>query len=77
MKRGTVRADLKLPATRREQLEFTEWARRVFDAPERPTRAIATHEIDELLLLSSWFQRHPDEFARTLAPALAVREFGA
>jgi len=77
VKRGTVRADLKLPVTRREQMEFAEWARRVFDATERPTRAIPTHEIDELLLLSSWFQRHPDEFARTLAPDAAVREFGA
>ena len=76
VKRGTVRADLKLPVTRREQLEFSEWARRVFEAPERPTRAIATHEIDELLLLSSWFQRNPDEFARTLPPDAAVRELG-
>ncbi len=77
VKRGTVRADLKLPVTRREQLEFAEWCRRVFDASERPTRQVPTHEIDELLLLSSWFQRNPDEFARTLAPATAVREFGA
>ena len=77
VKRGTVRADLKLPTSRREQEEFTEWARRVFEAPERPSRSIPTHEIDELLLLSSWFQRHPDEFARTLAPDVALREFGA
>ncbi len=77
IKRGTVRADLKFPVTRREQLEFAEWCRRVFDASERPTRQVPTHEIDELLLLSSWFQRNPDEFARTLAPAAAMREFGA
>jgi excinuclease ABC subunit C len=77
VKRGTVRADLKRPVTRREQLEFTEWARRVFEAPERPTRQVPTHEIDELLLLSSWFQRNPKEFARTLAPTHAVAEFGA
>ncbi|QJR37891.1 hypothetical protein [Gemmatimonas groenlandica] len=77
VKRCTVRADLKVPTSRREQEEFTEWARRVFEAPERPSRSIPIHEIDELLLLSSWFQRHPDEFARTLAPEVAVREFGA
>ncbi|MDZ7632399.1 MAG: UvrB/UvrC motif-containing protein [Gemmatimonadaceae bacterium] len=77
IKRGTVRADLKLPTTRREQLEFTEWSRRVFLSTERPSRQVPTHEIDELLLLSSWFQRHPAEHARTLAPELAVREFGA
>ena len=77
VKRGTVRADLALPVTRRERLEFAEWAQRVFHAPERPTRSIPTHEIDELLLLSSWFQRHTDEFAKTLPPELALREFGA
>jgi excinuclease ABC subunit C len=77
IKRGTVRADLKLPVTRREQLEFAEWCRRIFDAKDRPTRAIPTHEIDELLLLSSWFQRNPDEFARTCVPARALHEFGA
>lgn len=76
VKRGTVRADLKLPVTRREQLEFAEWSRRIFHTPERPTRQVPTHEIDELLLLSSWFQRNPEEFARTLAPEQAVREFG-
>ncbi len=76
VKRGTVRADLKLPVTRREQLEFAEWSRRVFQTPERPTRQVPTHEIDELLLLSSWFQRNPDEFARTVPPARAMREFG-
>jgi excinuclease ABC subunit C len=77
VKRGTVRADLKQPVTRREQLEFAEWSRRVFESAERPTRQVPTHEIDELLLLSSWFQRNPDEFARTLSPEHAVREFGA
>jgi excinuclease ABC subunit C len=77
VKRGTVRADLRAPTSRREQLEFTEWSRRIFDAPDRPTRVVPTHEIDELLLLSSWFQRNPEEFARTLAPAHAIRTFGA
>jgi excinuclease ABC subunit C len=77
VKRGTVRADLKLPTSRREQLEFAEWSRRIFESKDRPTRQVPTHEIDELLLLSGWFQRHPDEFARTLAPEMAVREFGA
>jgi excinuclease ABC subunit C len=77
VKRGTVRADLKLPVSRREQLEYSEWSRRIFHAPERPTRQVPTHEIDELLLLSSWFQRNPEEFARTRSPEQAVREFGA
>ena len=77
IKRGTVRADLKLPTSRREQLEFAEWCRRIFRGAERPTRQVPTHEIDELLLLSSWFQRNPDEFARTLPPDVAMQHFGA
>ena len=77
VKRGTVRADLKAPATRREQLEFAEWSRRIFDGKDRPTRQVQTHEIDELLLLSSWFQRNPEELARTLQPAQALRDYGA
>ncbi len=77
IKRGTVRADLKAPVTRRERLEFTEWGRRVFHGAERATRVVPTHEIDELLLLSSWFQRNPGEFALTVPPERALSEFGA
>ena len=77
VKRGTVRADLRAPVTRREQLEYAEWSRRIFDAKDRPTRQVQTHEIDELLLLSSWFQRNPEEFARTMKPTQALREYGA
>ena len=32
---------------------------------ERDTAAVPTHEIDELLLLSSWFRRFPEELDRT------------
>jgi excinuclease ABC subunit C len=77
IKRGTVRADIKAPESRREQLEFAEWSRRIFEVRDRQTRAIPTHEIDELLLLSSWFQRNPAELAQTLAPARALTLFGA
>jgi hypothetical protein len=40
----------------------------VFAPAERNTAAVPTHEIDELLLLSSWFRRFPDELARTAQP---------
>jgi hypothetical protein len=40
----------------------------VFTPPERDTAQVATHEIDELLLLSSWFRRYPEEFASTERP---------
>ena len=41
----------------------------VFNSTERETSQIPTHEIDELLLLSSWFRRFPDELERTSASA--------
>jgi hypothetical protein len=41
----------------------------VFDPPERSGGAVPMHEIDELLLLSSWFRRNPGELDRTQAPA--------
>jgi excinuclease ABC subunit C len=39
----------------------------VFSPVERDTGQIPTHEIDELLLLSSWFRRFPAELERTSA----------
>ena len=46
-------------------------ARTVTELPGARGRAIPAHEIDELLLLSSWFRQHPGELAR------AVRADGA
>ena len=45
--------------------------REVFTPMERDTGAVPTHEIDELLLLSSWFRRFPEELGRTRAIDLA------
>lgn len=38
------------------------------DAPGNPGRAIPAHEVDELLLLSSWFRQQPAELARAVRP---------
>ncbi|HEY6218547.1 MAG TPA: hypothetical protein VIV65_00735, partial [Gemmatimonadaceae bacterium] len=37
----------------------------VYTPLEREGTSIPTHEIDELLLLSSWFKRFPSELAHT------------
>ena len=37
----------------------------IFRPAERVTGSIPPHEIDELLLLSSWFRRFPQELERT------------
>jgi excinuclease ABC subunit C len=44
----------------------------VFTPAERASAQIPTHEIDELLLLSSWFRRFPEELHRTSASPAAV-----
>lgn len=77
VRRGRVRAELPKPTCAKSRSRLRELEQEVFAPVERDTAAVPTHEIDELLLLSSWFQRHPDEFARTLAPEVALREFGA
>jgi hypothetical protein len=37
----------------------------IFSQHDKPTAQVPTHEIDELLLLSSWFRRFPQEMKRT------------
>jgi excinuclease ABC subunit C len=37
----------------------------IFSQPVSSNAQVPTHEIDELLLLSSWFRRFPKEMKRT------------
>jgi hypothetical protein len=37
----------------------------VFNPADRDSAQIPSHEVDELLLLSSWFRRFPGELARS------------
>jgi hypothetical protein len=46
----------------------------VFSPVERDTAQVPSHEIDELLLLSSWFRRFPAELARSRAASAYVAE---
>ena len=69
IRRGTVRAETPAPRTARDRARLLAMVRDVFDPPERSTGAVPTHEVDELLLLSSWFRRNPGELERTKAPS--------
>lgn len=64
IRRGIVRAELDTPTTRRAKSAMRRLVDDIFD--EKPTSgsAIPTHEIDELLLLSSWFRKFPAEMKR-------------
>jgi excinuclease ABC subunit C len=65
IRRGRVRAEVAAPRTIRERAALRRTVAEVFERTEHKGTQIPTHEIDELLLLSSWFRRFPGELART------------
>ena len=67
VKRGVVRAELKKPRTPSQRARLKKLANDIFGTPtEKPALSVPTHEIDELLLLSSWFRRFPAEMTKTM-----------
>jgi len=73
VRRGRVRDELAAPKTAREFFLLRERVAAAFDARDAAGAAVPAHEVDELLLLSSWFRRFPDELARTEQPHALVR----
>jgi len=66
IRRGRVRAEDIPPQAERDHRRLAHLTEAVYGTVERETTQIPTHEIDELLLLSSWFRRFPGELARTV-----------
>lgn len=71
--RGRVRHECAPAATAQERAVLAARIESVFSTAVRETGAVPAHEIDELMLVASWFRRFPDELARTIAPADAAR----
>lgn len=69
IRRGLVRAELERPSSPDDAARLLRLVEQVYAPAERETSQIPTHEIDELLLLSSWFRRFPGELERTSATA--------
>jgi excinuclease ABC subunit C len=65
IRRGQVRAEEPAPRTTRDRSRIRTLVDDIFRPAERVTGSIPPHEIDELLLLSSWFRRFPGELERT------------
>ena len=65
IRRGRVRGETEAPTCDGERARLQEMVEGVFGQAEHDTSQIPTHEIDELLLLSSWFRRFPAELGRT------------
>jgi excinuclease ABC subunit C len=68
IRRGRVRDEMTVPRRSRDRARLHERAAAVFDPPEHGGAAVPAHEVDELLMLSSWFRRFPEELARTVPP---------
>ncbi|MGH7664315.1 MAG: UvrB/UvrC motif-containing protein [Gemmatimonadaceae bacterium] len=65
IRRGRVRAERPAPRSHRDRAALEQLAADVFGVSERPSVEVPQHEIDELLLLVSWFRRFPAELRRT------------
>jgi excinuclease ABC subunit C len=74
IRRGRVRGEYATPRSERQRIELLEMVQNVFDPVERDTSQVPSHEIDELLLLSSWFRRFPAELARSRGASAFVAE---
>ena len=68
IRRGRVRAEAPTPATALDRARLDTTVHEIFARTEHAGAQIPSHEIDELLLLSAWFRKFPDEMARTVAP---------
>lgn len=65
IRRGSVRAEAPAPRTAAEQEAIERLAVEVYGPAEPAAAPVPLHEIDEVLLLSSWFTRFPGEIERT------------
>jgi excinuclease ABC subunit C len=64
IRRGRVRAEMDAPASSAEESALHEALAQIFGNVTDGVQ-VPSHEIDELLLLSSWFRRYPRELERT------------
>jgi excinuclease ABC subunit C len=74
IRRGRVRSEHDLPRSEQERVRLLEMVEGVFNPSERESAQLPSHEVDELLLLSSWFRRFPKELDRSRAASAFVAE---
>ncbi len=74
IRRGRVRGDHPIPRSEQERMRLLEVVETVFNPSDRATAQLPAHEVDELLLLSSWFRRFPAELGRSRIAAQFVAE---
>ena len=65
IRRGRVRGEHAIPRSEQDRMRLLEMVEDVFSPVERESAQVPSHEVDELLLLSSWFRRFPTELSRS------------
>jgi excinuclease ABC subunit C len=66
IRRGVVRKEVPAPRTPDDEVSLGALARRTLKTvPAKPAAALPLHEVDELLVVTSWFRTHPAELERT------------
>lgn len=65
IRRGRVRGECAKPRTSRQRAELRELEESVYGRSEPHSAQVPTHEVDELMLLSFWFRKFPEELRRT------------
>lgn len=69
VRRGVVRHDCPAPRAPDEWSHFQARVREVFRTPGAAAGVVPSHEVDELLLVTSWFSTRPEELGATVAPS--------
>ncbi len=77
IRRGRVRSEHATPRSDQDRTRLAEMVEDVFNPSERDSAQLPSHEVDELLLLSSWFRRFPKELARSTAASTFIAEQSA
>lgn len=71
VRRGVVRAELPSPRTPEQWETLRSECARIFGMADagspRPVSTVPAHEVDELLLVSSWFSVRPEELQATVS----------
>jgi excinuclease ABC subunit C len=72
IRNGVVRDERPAPRTTRQKRELQDLASAIFGGgPGGLVHAVPTHEIDELMVVASWFRNNPGEMARTKKPIVS------
>jgi len=65
IRRGRIRAELPAPQSADERSALSGRAAEIFAPAQLKSATVPAHEVDELMLLSSWFRKFPAELERT------------